>query len=432
MQRILESQSSGRTIGRSTTLQRLPLSRGITQSLIPSLWAALSSGNLYTSQTPTSTDSPSSVPPLRVEWASPPHHSRNQSCRTVRTSGKTRKPHTGQVVSDPSSNHMWRCLITGPESKTSLCWSLGRVVVLLYELLRTPLEVFGRQRGTVTFAIDFGVACFWTLSIPVTFLTGFYDEGLVEMRSREIAARYAKTWLVPDICIVGVDWFVCLVPLLSTVPPHVATVLRLVGFVRLSRTVGIYRYLNVVIAYIRSGVLQTLFRMLVKLAFIALINHWIACGWVLLGLRTDVGWMQMSSTAGQSDAYIYTTSLHWSLTQFTPAATNIQAHTAVERIYSICVILFALIVFSSFVSSLTTSMQSLHAAQAARESQELELRSFFVENNVTAELGTQISKFLTKYYFSHTKRTHESDFKFLESLPGYMRRQLREEHTDVV
>jgi len=336
-------------------------------------------------------------------------------------------------VVDPESYRVCRHIITRPESMRCMCWSLGRVMALLYELLRTPLGVFGPAHGTPMVAMDLCVAFFWTMNIPMTFLTGFYEEGLVEMRLSEIAARYAQTWLVPDMFLVGLDWFVCLVPYVAAVPSQVATVLRLIGFVRLSRTVAIYKHLNVVIAYLRLGNLQTLFRILVKLAVIVIINHWVACGWVFLGFREDGGWMQMSMLEDQSSAYIYMTSLHWSLTQFTPAATDIHAHTDVERVYSVCVILFALITFSSFVSSITTTMQALQAKKSERESQEMELRNFFVENNISAELGTQISRFLTKYHFSQKKRKHENDFKFLETLPGHLRRQLREElHVPVI
>lgn len=129
----------------------------------------------------------------------------------------------------------------------------------------------------------------------------------------------------------------------------------------------------------------------------------------------------------EREVNVYATALHWSLTQFTPAATDVQARNGVERTYSICVILLALLTFSSFVSSITTTMQSLHALQAARESHEIQLRSFFVENNISAELGTQVTMFLQKHHNTNGKRTHESDLKFLDMLPAYMKRHLREE-----
>ena len=129
----------------------------------------------------------------------------------------------------------------------------------------------------------------------------------------------------------------------------------------------------------------------------------------------------------EHDARVYATALHWSLTQFTPAATDVQARNGAERAYSIFVILLALLTFSSFVSSITTTMQHLHALQAARESHEIQLRSFFSENNISAELGTRVTMFLQKHHKTDGNRTHESDLKFLEMLPGNMKRQLREE-----
>jgi len=270
------------------------------------------------------------------------------------------------------------------------------------------------------------VAAFWTLNIPMNFITSFYVDGLVEMRPAHIAARYVRRWFVPDLILVCIDWGISLQPGFggpSSSP--VRTVLRLILFVRLLRIIGIYRHLNVVLFYVHLSSFQPLFRIAVKLASILLVNHWVACGWVLVGLSdAEGGWTGLLED--DSGSSIYTMSLHWSLTQFTPAATDIQARSWGERVYSICVILLALVVFSSFVSSITTTMQGLHAQKTDREALEMELRSFCVDHQVSAELGTQMFNVL-RTHLSQKQRTHEADLKFLELIPEHLKKQLREE-----
>merc|ERR1712136_326377 len=119
---------------------------------------------------------------------------------------------------------------------------------MVCDLIRAPLEVFGASYSFGTVLLDFSVAAFWTVSVPVNFLTGFYVHGLVEMRPKMIAWRYARTWLMPDLVLVCVDWFIWLMPQVSMVvfPSPVASALRLVRFVRLFRSVRILKHVEIV------------------------------------------------------------------------------------------------------------------------------------------------------------------------------------------
>eukprot|EP00438_Fugacium_kawagutii_P026712 Skav219970 [mRNA] locus=scaffold2879:389420:443892:+ [translate_table: standard] len=65
----------------------------------------------------------------------------------------------------------------------------------------------------------------------------------------------------------------------------------------------------------------------------------------------------------QSIEYRYATALHWSLTQFTPATVDVHPQNLVERTFAILVLIFGLVLFSSFVSSITASMTQLRNMQ---------------------------------------------------------------------
>ena len=47
---------------------------------------------------------------------------------------------------------------------------------------------------------------YWTLDILISFFTGFYRDGLIEMRPVKAATQYARTWLLFDAILAGVDW----------------------------------------------------------------------------------------------------------------------------------------------------------------------------------------------------------------------------------
>merc|ERR1712194_633343 len=45
----------------------------------------------------------------------------------------------------------------------------------------------------------------WTFDIFLTFNTGFFLRGSLELTRRKVALQYCKTWLMFDLCIVSMD-----------------------------------------------------------------------------------------------------------------------------------------------------------------------------------------------------------------------------------
>merc|ERR1712136_475757 len=182
------------------------------------------------------------------------------------------------------------------------------------------------------------------------------------------------------------------------------------------------------------GQSRGIFAILVMVTCIVLINHYIACGWIWLGTLTvcDGTWLENVDPA-YGEAYQYATALHWSLTQFTPASMDVTATNILERTYSIVVLLFGLVTFTSFVSSITSSMTHLRKTRSEPEKQEAILREYFSQNKVTAELGQRILNFLWANHFSIKKRLHEKDVPILALLPDFLRVKIREElHMSVI
>jgi len=92
--------------------------------------------------------------------------------------------------------------------------------------------------------------------------------------------------------------------------------------------------------------------------------------------------------------YMYFTSLHWSLTQFTPASMNVSAANTSERVMSILVLFFAMVAFSSIVGHITASMAHLQNLRGAQMKQFWLLRKYMKQRHIRRELQLRITKFL--------------------------------------
>merc|ERR1719277_2137023 len=191
------------------------------------------------------------------------------------------------------------------------------------------------------------------------FFLGYYEKGQVVTDSRLIVRNYVRTWLPVDMVVVVPEWAMMLVlggpdaGSRNLGLGKFAKIARVARVLRLVRLLKMKKLLNLLADRIENEYTFILFQLTQLLCFVLVLNHVIACSWYVVGrLTRDAGitnWVDVGQVNGTKTVYLYATSLHWSLTQFTPASMEISARNLWERLFSICVLLFAMLVFSSIV-----------------------------------------------------------------------------------
>merc|ERR1712037_33647 len=83
--------------------------------------------------------------------------------------------------------------------------------------------------------------------------------------------------------------------------------------------------------------------------------------------------------------------------------------------------------FSSFVSSITSSMAMLRDVRSERTTNESRLRQFFRQHRVCVGLSVRIKRFMKIQYNSRKKRVHEEDIGFFRNLPLSLKIELHEQ-----
>merc|ERR1712072_979908 len=137
------------------------------------------------------------------------------------------------------------------------------------------------------------------------------------------------TWFILDVVVVFADWFNNVGNASSgggTVSGlgRLMRSLRVIRVLRLLRLLKLRRMLADLQDHISSEYTYLLLSLLKLLCFILFLNHGIACCWYFLGRMTrdsgQVCWIDANKMMERELGYKYTTSLHWTLTQFTPAS----------------------------------------------------------------------------------------------------------------
>jgi len=216
--------------------------------------------------------------------------------------------------------------------------------------------------------------------------------------------------------------------------------LRIVRILRLLRLLRVLKGLNLVSDLsdkIQSEEVQTYLNISQFLFGIVLLNHYIACCWYGVGasqVTEDMdpreSWVTRLHISRSRDAdfsYLYTTALHWSLTQFTPASVEVVPANAVERTFTIGVVMLAVLLFSSLLSSITTSMINLRKLSEEKTKQAGYVRRYITDKQVTLETGNRVVAYLRKhnYNVSSKKSLHEDQIRAFAILPDSLLAQLR-------
>merc|ERR1719350_1700123 len=174
--------------------------------------------------------------------------------------------------------------------------------------------------------------------------------------------------------------------------------MRAMRSLRLLRLAKIKKILIMLNDMIDSEYMFILANMSSLIIMMLAVNHVICCIWYSVG---EVGknngganWISAHIHPSASLGFRYTTSMHWSLTQFTPASMDVYPHNTGERALAITVLIMGLMVFSSFISSITASMTQLRAMQGQNAREIWNLRRYMKQRNVSPRLSWRIMRYV--------------------------------------
>ncbi|CAK0821900.1 unnamed protein product [Prorocentrum cordatum] len=231
-----------------------------------------------------------------------------------------RKLRVGDMLVD---RHRCQGLIQHPNSRYRLAWDLTGFLFIIYDLFVIPLYVFDLpDEGWAEVALMWVSVSFWTVDIFVSFCTGYYIDGFLEMRPSRIARRYLRSWFGPDVAIVLMDWAFVVVGLGDAAgilrirrSLRALRIIRALRLVRLAKIREIFTKITDGInsEFVRGGglILLSILKLVVS---VVILNHYIACVWyalsgVQLSDSRQCSWVAKHGVDDASNTYKYLTSL---------------------------------------------------------------------------------------------------------------------------
>lgn len=307
-----------------------------------------------------------------------------------------------------------------PQATIRLAWDMVGLLLVLHDAITIPLLLTVVLQNSFSPPMDIGTVVYWSTDIVLWFLTATYVKGELKVEFKEIAWRYVKTWLVPDMLVVLPEW-VALVMDSSSPALRAIRALRALRLVRLAKMESV---LQNQLKRINSLMLLNCIRLAQWLLCLLLLIHWLACGWYWIGKSSGHGWFEQAfADADNHDIVLhgYLMALHWSIANF-HGEINIHPETVPERIYAVNVLFSGMIISSVFVSVITDMILQLRQARKRRNEQKQRLRGYFLRHKISAELMVGVKR----YFEFHTEVEREwvEDTELLQALPVQLQKSI--------
>jgi len=343
-------------------------------------------------------------------------------------------------LEDDGEGQAYHPCIVIPGSPFFLSWNVLFMLVLCYEVIVFPLNVFNIAGHSVAYALSVASVVFWTMDLVLSFFVAYYDKnGTVVAEHYKIMVHYARTWMFPDLIVIFMDWLA--VAGVEQQFLEVASVFRLGKAVRYLRFLRLLRVLRLrklreailhVDEFINSQYFTIIRSIILNMLGILLSSHFIGCFWYFLGTRKNFGtaWVDYYGYKNMTWEYSYLTALHWSLTQFTPGSMEIQPQNTIERLYAVIILVFGMIVFSSIVSNITAATNSLKNMNARYNKQLWILRRYFKEQKISPCLLSKVVRYAECVVKTKTRRVAQHEVEMLQMLPQSLYMDVRLELYD--
>lgn len=338
-----------------------------------------------------------------------------------------------------------QCLVSHPFTGYRLFYDVMSMFVLTYDVITIPMEAASVLSITTWYErVGVVVTVFWTVDMFLSFFQGFNRKGVVELRPKETAWAYFRSWFLFDFTLVSMDYVTIFMESVSsafglarsTKTLRIGRIIRILRLSRMFRLPRAFKLFNGLASAIGNDLAESVARLCFWIIGLLFVNHFNACIWFFVGSNVSPGWVEFAKRAYKAKAnkeasagYLYTSSLHWSLTQFTPASMEVVPVNIYERIYTICTMFTALAFFSTFVSSITNEVASLRSKKRTQTANNQKLIQYLKENCVSLELGARIQDVALLQVANQTRitRVHESDVVLLKCLPVSLQEELHVE-----
>lgn len=308
--------------------------------------------------------------------------------------------------------------VMAPSSRHRFVWTVLSMITMSIDMLMSTLIPFGVSSHEVEIISN----SFWSMDILASFRSGFYNEGILEMRPAPVARKYLFTWFPFDVGITTWMWFVLLGE--AYVPLDNVAWLRLLRYSRITRLVRLTKVFEIARRSLeeKENSSQEMYVVLKIISLVLMLILWVhsaGCVWFAIGGADSSGWSSSHTTGVFFEDYIL--SVHWAVANI-QGSTDVRAVTPYERLCEVIVIMMSVVLLSLFLSRVTDLMVHLHQIRSHRSRLVTSLSVYLYRHNVSTDVAVQ-----ARYHCQCAATIEEANDRMdevLRIMPKYLKIQI--------
>lgn len=271
--------------------------------------------------------------------------------------GDVHKIETATSTSSDNDGCNWT-FVFDPSGRLCYWWSSVVSIAFLYNfwviIYRFAFQEISSDNIAVWFALDYTADFLYVLDIVFHFRTGYLEDGVLQTDPTKLRIHYTNTTTFYIDCL-------CLLPLdVLYLSIGFCSILR--GF----RLVKVYRFWAFLDRTERHTNYPNIIRSTTLMHYLIALFHWNACLYYIVAVRLErtghAGW-QFPKEQENTVALQYLHALHWSLITLTTMGTPPTPHTVGEYVFVIFEIIFALLLFATFLGHIANIVTNVSAAR---------------------------------------------------------------------
>lgn len=330
-----------------------------------------------------------------------------------------------------------RRIVVFPGSWSNLLWEGLGGLHIAWDVVMIPMTSFDLPEAVIFALADWSTTFYWSLDIPYQFFVSYEEMGVVEKSPKKVALNYLKTWFLPDLSIVVLDWVIIATGThagasRSWRAGKIFKAVKVIRAVRLVRLFKMIRMMQSLMDKVQSLKMVIYMKVAYLTLGVLLCAHYICCYWYLIASMDTTGttgttWVKDKGLESASVGTLYLNALFWSLAQSGFASIDVHPTNEMEQAYASGVTVTWLLLVMVVLSTFTIWALQLRDAGLEQEKQEAGIRTYLTENQVTPKVRNQCLRFFRLNYKKLMRRTHEADIPLFNDLPVTLRVELHKQ-----
>ncbi|CAD8132259.1 unnamed protein product [Paramecium octaurelia] len=329
-----------------------------------------------------------------------------------------------KIIRNGLETFVHKCLfVIDPSSTIKILWDFFMLFVLSWQMVFVPLKIcffIQIQDPILNFILNYLPVYVYLMEIVLTFLTGYYEHGVLIMDQKQVAKHYFKKSFFYDLLNV--------LPLLVSAYYVQSNWLEFSVLVKVKTLKFLSDQLEEVFG-LRTNY-QTLIDVLRLMIQFIFLSHLFGCFWHYLGiLQGDYGmtntWINALELEDESWQIRYINSIYWSsITTLTIGYGDITPQSSVEKIFTVGVAVFSSVVFAYTISSIGQIFSQLNENKKNQRYKMNLIQQFIGQRGVNKQLQNKVKKFYE--YFIQVDHSQDSECELLlNSLEPSLKNELK-------